>query len=152
MIKWQWKLFKELSVDDLYAILKVRQEVFAIEQDCIYQDMDDLDKFAWHLIGTTKSSHKSPEVVAYLRVVFPNHNYKEPSIGRLLTVKSVRGTGLGKELLRQALYKMSSDYPKQAIRISAQQHLIKFYYNFGFTQVSEPYDEDGIAHIEMLRL
>ncbi len=152
MIKWQWKLFKELSVDDLYAVMKVRQEVFVIEQDCIYQDMDDLDKFAWHLIGTTKNSSESPGFIAYLRVVFPNYKYKEPSIGRLLTVKSVRGTGLGKELLRQALYKMSSVYPKQAIRISAQQHLKEFYCNFGFAQVYEPYDEDGIAHIEMLRL
>ena len=152
MIEWQWKIFDELSRDDCYEIMKVRQEVFVIEQNCIYQDLDDLDKSAWHLIAWNVNQSSIREIVAYLRVVFPGYKYQEPSIGRILTVKKVRETGLGKELLRIALLKIAAEYPNVPVRISAQQHLDKFYSQFGFKKVSEPYDEDGIVHIEMLRL
>ena len=96
MIQWQWKTFDELSTDDLYEILKIRQEVFAVEQDCVYQDADDLDKFSWHLIAWNVSDSGMPGIHAYLRVVFPTCKYREPSIGRVLTVKQARGSGLGK--------------------------------------------------------
>lgn len=151
MIEWQWKKFDELSREDLYEIIQVRQEVFVIEQNCIYQDLDDLDKLAWHLIAWNANQSNSREIVAYLRVVFPGYKYQEPSIGRILTVKKVRGTGLGKELLRIALLKIEAEYPNVSVRISAQAHLNKFYSQFGFEKVSEPYDEDGIVHIEMLK-
>ena len=151
MIEWQWKTFDELSADELYEIMKVRQEVFVLEQNCIYQDADDLDKTAWHLMGWHVRQPDTRKLQAYLRVVFPGCKYKEPSIGRIMTVKKVRGTGMGKELLRNALLKIETEYSHQSIRISAQQHLHKFYALFGFEQVSEPYDEDGIVHIEMLR-
>ena len=110
MIQWQWKTFDELSTDDLYEILKVRQEVFAVEQDCVYQDADDLDKFSWHLIAWNVSDSGSPGIHAYLRVVFPTHKYRELSIGRVLTVKQARGSGLGKELLRIALLNIEREY------------------------------------------
>lgn len=151
MIEWQWKTFDELSADELYEILKVRQEVFVLEQNCIYQDIDDLDKTAWHLIAWNTNQASTRKVQAYLRVVFPGYKYKEPSIGRILSVKKLRRNGLGKELLRNAVLKIAIEYPDQPIRISAQQHLHKFYALFGFEQVSPPYDEDGIVHIEMLR-
>lgn len=140
-----------MSADELYEILKVRQEVFVIEQNCIYQDIDELDKTAWHLMAWNLNQPETQKLQAYLRVVFPGCKFKEPSIGRILSVKKVRGTGLGKELLRNVLLRIETEYPNQAIRISAQQHLHKFYALFGFEQVSQPYDEDGIVHIEMLR-
>lgn len=151
MIEWQWKTFDELSAGELYEILKVRQEVFAVEQSCVYQDLDDLDKTAWHLLGWNVSTSGPRDIHAYLRVVFPACKYREPSIGRVLTVKQARGTGLGKALLEQALLHMEKEYRNQRIRISAQLYLDEFYAGFGFEKVSEPYDEDGILHIEMVK-
>lgn len=149
MIEWQWKKFIDLTGDELYEILKLRQQVFAVEQLCIYQDIDDLDKSAWHLMAWNTAD--STTLVAYLRIVFPTYKYNEPSIGRVLTAESTRGTGLGKKLMKTAMSQLEKEYPGQAVRISAQQHLEKFYSGYGFKKVSEPYDEDGIAHIEMLK-
>lgn len=150
-VKWQWKSFDQLSANDLYEILKVRQEVFAVEQNCAYQDVDDLDKSAWHLMAWNLSDPASPVIQAYLRVVFPAFKYPEPSIGRVLTVRQARGTGLGKKLLTHALAHIERVYASAPVRISAQLYLYDFYAGFGFEKVSEPYDEDGIPHIEMVR-
>jgi ElaA protein len=90
-------------------------------------------------------------IVAYLRVVLPGYKYKEPSMGRVLTIQQARNTGLGKQLIKEALINIEVVFPNQPIRISSQEYLIKFYNSFGFTVVSEPYDEDGISHIEMLK-
>ncbi|MFC6632127.1 GNAT family N-acetyltransferase [Microbulbifer taiwanensis] len=145
-IHWHWSSFGQLTRDQLYEILRLRQEVFAVEQECPYQDADGRDQFAWHLSGWSGES-----LFAYLRVVFPGKKYTEPSIGRVLTSESARGTGLGRELMRRAIENTQREFPQASIRISAQQYLKKFYGEFGFEQVSGPYDEDGIAHIEMLR-
>lgn len=150
MIKWQWATFDELSLHELYEILKIRQAIFVVEQDCAYQDADDLDQVAWHLIGWHKGTHKKT-IVAYLRVVFPGKKFPEPSIGRVLVAPELRKTGLGKKLTAKAVAHIADEYPNTAIRISAQQHLEKFYSEFGFKTVSSPYKEDGIPHIEMLR-
>ncbi|MBX2858065.1 MAG: GNAT family N-acetyltransferase [Cellvibrionaceae bacterium] len=150
MIEWQWSSFWQLSAIELYNIMKARQEVFVVEQHCVYQDIDNLDKRAWHLIGW-ESKSKQQRLVAYLRVVYPGEKYTEASIGRVLTVSSARGTGLGKQLIAESLKRISDECSKALIRISAQTHLERFYANFGFKTVSEPYDEDGISHIEMLR-
>jgi ElaA protein len=150
MIKWQWSSFENLSTLDLYEILKVRQEVFVVEQNCVYQDADGLDKTAWHLVGW-KAGSDGRKLVAYLRVVWPGKKFKELSIGRVLTAPSARGTGLGKALTSEALKQISTEYPGAAIRISAQKYLERFYSDFAFKTVSEPYDEDGIPHIEMFR-
>lgn len=148
-MNWQWSLFEELSTKQLFEILKVRQTVFVVEQNCVYQDADDLDLVSWHLMGWIKDIAE-PELVAYLRVVFPGKKYAEPSIGRVLTTSSVRGTGVGKQLLKEAMARIARLYPKTAVRISAQQHLEKYYSEVGFEVVSKPYLEDGIPHVEML--
>ncbi|GAA5442200.1 protein ElaA [Microbulbifer sp. NBRC 101763] len=149
-MQWQWCSFNELSINQLYEILRVRQEVFTVEQDCPYQDADGKDQHAWHLI-CWDGNNENPQIKAYLRVVFPGEKYSEPSIGRVLTAESSRGTGLGKELIYRAVKQTQNEYPNRGIRISAQEHLARFYGEYGFERVSDPYDEDGIPHIEMLR-
>ena len=150
MIKWQWSSFDELSLHELYEILKIRQAIFIVEQNCAYLDADDLDQVAWHLIGWREGANKK-NCVAYLRVVFPGGKFPEPSIGRVLVTPELRKTGLGKKLTGEAIARIADEYPNTAIRISAQQHLEKYYSEFGFKAVSKPYNEDGIPHIEMLR-
>ena len=147
---WQWLSFEKLLREDLYEVLKVRQAIFVVEQNCAYLDADDLDPASWHLMGWRETA-TGRELVAYLRVVFPGKKYPEPSIGRVLTTASVRGTGVGKTLTREAITRIALEYPHMSIRISAQRYLEKFYSEFGFETVSDPYDEDGIPHIEMLR-
>lgn len=157
MIDWSGSYLDEISTFDMYRILKARQDVFVVEQNCVYQDMDSIDQYAWHLCAWQKKSRESElekaekTLMAYLRVVFPGHKYAEPSIGRVLTTQEARGTGLGKQLLEKALLYIDQKYPHQHVRISAQSHLHQFYAAFGFVSVSEPYDEDGIPHVEMLR-
>ena len=150
MVNWQWSLFDELSLNELYEILKIRQAVFVLEQDCAYQDADNLDQVAWHLTGWEEGTYKK-KIIAYLRVVFPGEKYTEPSIGRVLVATESRKKGLGKKLTAEAIARIAIEYPNSAIRISAQQYLEKFYSEFGFRTVSNPYKEDGIPHIEMLR-
>ncbi|WGL16811.1 GNAT family N-acetyltransferase [Microbulbifer bruguierae] len=147
---FEWSSFDQLTPSELYEILRVRQEVFTVEQDCPYQDADGKDQHAWHLV-CWDSDTSSPTALAYLRVVFPGKKYPEPSIGRVLTSKAVRGTGIGKALMECAIEHTQREYPGAPIRISAQLYLKKFYGDLGFKQVSQPYDEDGIPHIEMLR-
>lgn len=150
MLHWQWSSFDELSSDTLFEIIKARQEVFIVEQNCVYQDLDDLDRFSWHLIGWHQDTTEK-RLAAYLRVVFPGKKYPEPSVGRVLTALSLRGRGLGIELIQEAITRIEHAYPETKIRISAQQYLVKFYSKFEFVPVSKPYKEDGIPHIEMLR-
>ncbi|MCO4758809.1 MAG: GNAT family N-acetyltransferase [Oceanospirillaceae bacterium] len=150
MYEWKWKRFEELSSAEIYEILRVRQEVFVVEQNCVYQDVDSLDQVSWHLFAQTSNGGGPVEIHAYLRVVYPGHKYTEPSIGRVLTAKETRGQGQGRLLLEKAMEWLKTEYPKQQIRISAQKYLEAFYADFGFTSVSEPYDEDGIPHIEMV--
>ena len=150
MIKWQWSTFDELSREEIYEILKIRQAIFIVEQNCAYQDADDLDQESWHLMGWRKDVSRNI-LLAYLRIVFPGKKYPEPSIGRVLITPIARGKNFGKILTQEALCKIESEYPNTAIRISAQRYLEKFYSQFGFKSVSEPYDEDGIPHIQMLK-
>lgn len=150
MVTWQWSSFEELSRDDLFNILKARQAVFIVEQNCVYQDVDDLDPLSWHLLGWLERP-ASRLLVAYSRIIFPGKKFAEPALGRVLTTASVRGTGLGTELTLESIARTMRQYPESPIRISAQRYLEKFYARFGFETVSAPYDEDGIAHIEMLR-
>lgn len=149
-MNWQWLSFAELIREELFEIVKVRQAVFVVEQNCAYPDADDLDLVSWHLIGW-REDNTGRDLVAYLRVVFPGKKYPEPSIGRLLTASLARGTGLGKALICEAIARTASIYAHMPIRISAQRYLEKFYSGFGFETVSEPYEEDGIPHIEMVR-
>lgn len=146
-IEWQWRRYGELSPNEIYAIFGARQAVFVVEQNCPYQDMDGKDLDAWHLIAWS-----GKEVAAYLRLLAPDVSFPgEPSLGRIITTKIGRGSGLGRELVARGLEKIHELYPTLSIRIGAQAHLHKFYGEFGFVQSSEPYEEDGIPHIEMRR-
>jgi ElaA protein len=149
-IEWQWSSFEDLSKEDWYTIIMRRQEVFIVEQNCVYQDVDGVDLQAFHLLGW-QGAGAQRQLVAYLRCVFPGVKYKEVSLGRVLSAPSVRGTGLGRELLAQGITGADRRYPGHDIRISAQLYLEAFYRSFGFERTSEPYDEDGIPHVEMLR-
>jgi ElaA protein len=150
MMKWQWSTFDDLTKEDLYSLLKVRQEVFILEQECVYPDADDLDQVARHLIAWCISEQGASSICGYLRVLPPGNRFNEPSIGRVLTVKSSRATGLGKQLMKKAMSAMEKEYPGSPIRISAQSHLQNFYADFGFEATSEVYEEDGILHVDML--
>ena len=149
-ITWQWSRFNELSVEDLYAVVRLREAVFVVEQECPYPDSDGRDPLAWHLLGW-KNSGDSRELVAYARVFEPGVRYEEPSIGRIVTAPSVRGTGVGRLLMAEALRRMDALAPGKTIRIAAQARLERFYKEFGFVTASAQYEEDGIQHIDMLR-
>ena len=145
---WRWCRFDELGVRELDAIYRARQQVFSIEQACIYLDADGFDVHSFHL-AAWGADRWLP--LAYARVVHPGHKYAEPSIGRVITTSSARGSGLGRELVRRSVAHCGETFPGQAIRISAQTRLERFYGEFGFAAVGTPYMEDGIPHTEMLR-
>ena len=147
-LTWRWCRFDELSVFELDAIYRARQQVFAAEQACAYLDADGFDAQSFHL-AAWPASRKLPS--AYARVAHPGLKYAEPSIGRVITTAQARGTGLGRELLRRAIALTEQAFPGQGIRISAQSQLEKFYAHSGFVIVGERYIEDGIPHTEMLR-
>lgn len=143
---WRFKKFEELKTTELYEIMKLRQKVFVVEQNCVYLDSDDLDMSADHIMVYEKD-----RLVGYTRITHPGSRFADFSIGRVVTAPEKRGTGLGKELTQFALQKIKDQFGEVAVRISAQAYLEEFYKKFGFERVSEPYDEDGIPHIEMFR-
>ncbi len=147
-LTWRWCRFDELDVFELDAIYRARQQVFAIEQACAYLDADGFDAASWHLAAWSPGQQVP---LAYARVVHPGQKYAEPSIGRVITVRPARGTGLGRELVRRAIARCSEVFPGLGIRISAQTRLEPFYAEAGFVAVGPPYVEDGILHTEMLR-
>ncbi|HET7615176.1 MAG TPA: GNAT family N-acetyltransferase [Gemmatimonadaceae bacterium] len=149
-IVWQWSRFSELSPEQLYAIVRLREAVFVVEQQCPYPDADGRDPNAWHLLGWYETDGKR-DLVAYARVFEPGVRYTEGSIGRIVTAPSVRGTGIGRALMAEGLRRTEILMPGQRIKIAAQQRLVDFYIGFGFTVVSAPYDEDGIMHVDMVR-
>jgi ElaA protein len=146
VIKWMLKKFNELTPHELYAVLQLRNEVFVVEQNCVFQDADDKDQEAYHLLG-----YFNNKLVAYTRLVPANVIYKEVSIGRVVTSPSVRGSGAGKELMKQSINTAYDLFGISPIKIGAQLYLKKFYEGFGFGQISDIYLEDGIPHIYMLK-
>lgn len=144
-MKYKIKKFEELSTKELYEILKVRSEVFVVEQNCVYQDIDTKDLASYHLY-----LEENNQIIAYSRIIPKGISYNETSIGRVLTKKSHRKNGLSKEMLKQAIEFITKTMNENKIRISAQAYLIDFYKSLGFEQVSEIYLEDDIEHIEML--
>ncbi|MGD1857162.1 MAG: GNAT family N-acetyltransferase [Leptolyngbyaceae cyanobacterium] len=145
MIAWSWKSFDALSTLELYDVLRVRQQVFIIEQTCIYSDLDGADLTCWHLTGRSDKE----DLVAYLRVLPPTEQRPEPAIGRVLVMPNARGLGLGRQLLAEGMLRTQRQFPGYDIVLSAQHHLEQFYGGFGFYSVSKPYLEDGIPHIAM---
>lgn len=128
----------------------LRESVFIVEQNCPYPDADGRDPNAWHLLGWVGAG-ADRRLVAYARIFEPGVRYTEGSIGRIVTAPAVRGTGVGRALMDEALRRVESLAPGQRIKIAAQQRLEDFYIGFGFTTVSAPYQEDGIMHVDMIR-
>ncbi|MFN3570171.1 MAG: GNAT family N-acetyltransferase [Polaromonas sp.] len=145
-IAWRALSFSALSPGELYDVLQLRTEVFVIEQGCIFQDMDGSDAEAIHLLGNTDGL-----LVAYARCFAAGVKFAEASIGRVITRQMQRGSGLGHELMRRAVSCVFEQWGEQPIRIGAQARLEKFYLQHGFQVAGQPYIEDGIPHIEMLR-
>ncbi len=145
-MNWKIKSFSELNNYELYAILKLRAKVFVVEQDCVFQDMDDKDQKSLHLMG-----FENDELVAYSRLLPSGVSYKEASIGRVVTDPDYRRKGLGKELMQNSITKLFEHYGQQPVRIGAQCYLNDFYQSFGFVNSSDEYLEDGIPHVEMLK-
>lgn len=146
-LQWRFVPFSELSVPELYEMLQLRSEVFVVEQACAFQDMDGADQHSMHLLGKSKAG----QLQAYARCLPPGLKFKEASIGRVLTCEDLRGQGAGQVLMKQAIAQLHQHWGLQAIRIGAQSRLKAFYEQLGFVPVGQPYIEDGIPHIEMLR-
>ncbi len=145
-LAWTWQRFAELGVDSLYELLALRARVFILEQGP-YLDPDGLDQHSWHLLGRDGSG----ELVAYLRLVDPGLKYDEPSIGRVLLVPRLRGSGLAGQLMIEGLARTARAWPGRANRISAQAHLQGFYSRLGYRPEGDIYLEDDIPHVQMCR-
>jgi len=146
-LTWRACRFDDLSVRELQYIYMARQQVFAIEQNCVYLDVDGYDEPAWH-VAAWSPRHRMP--LAYARLIDPGHKYAEPSMGRVITTEAARGTGLGRTLVRRVVDLSRREFAAQGLRISAQSRLERFYAAEGFVIVGERYMEDGIPHTEML--
>jgi len=140
------KSFEELSKLELYKILRLRAEVFIVEQDCVYQDVDDKDQKALHVI-----LKKSEEIIGYTRLFWPGDYFKEASIGRVVISKKERDNNYGSELMKASILAISEKMKEKKIKISAQTHLKIFYNNLGFLESGKEYLEDGIPHVAMFK-
>ena len=143
-MRWVLKKFQELTPDELYALLRLRAEVFVVEQTCAFQDLDNKDQPSYHLLGFLQD-----ELVAYTRLVPPGISYTAASIGRVVTSPAHRKKGFGKLLMQESIKVCDQLFGKNTIMIGAQCYLIEFYSSLGFVLSGEIYLEDGIEHIEM---
>lgn len=141
------KNFQDLTVQELYEILQLRSEIFVVEQNCVYQDLDFKDQKALHVFAK-----KNNKIMAYTRIFKPGDYFKESSIGRVVVNQAQRKFGYGHDLMKFSIDCIQQQFNTSKITISAQVYLTKFYQSHGFNQVGEMYLEDGIPHIEMLRL
>lgn len=146
-VRWTWHAWATLSPDLLHAFLRLRSAVFVVEQNCVFPDMDGRDPQCEHLCGHDADGR----LLAYLRLVPPGARLAEPSIGRVVVDPAARGRGLARAAMREGIRRCEEHYPGRPIRVSAQQHLERFYGSLGFQRVGEPYLEDGIWHIDTLR-
>lgn len=145
-VVWKIKTFDEFTVPELYAVLKARVDVFIIEQNCPYPDLDNYDQKAVHIWA-----EENGEVLAYCRIFDKGIKYDETSIGRVLTTEKARGKSLGKQLIQYAVEIIENRFHTSEIRISAQDYLLRFYGGFGFEDTGKKYLEDDIPHTEMIR-
>ena len=141
---WKIKPFEALSLSELYNVIQLRSEVFVVEQNCVYQDIDGKDQKALHVIGEYNG-----ETVAYCRIFKSGDYFEQSSIGRVIVKETYRDKKWGHDLIREAIEAIKNSFGETGITISAQLYLKKFYENHGFVQTSEEYLEDGIPHIEM---
>ncbi len=146
MIKWVFKKFDDLTPRELYSILQLRNEVFVVEQNCVFQDADNKDQASCHLMGWNNKI-----LVAYARIIPAGVVYELPSIGRVVTSPVARRNGTGKILMEESIEVIKKLFGNVSIKLGAQLYLKNFYESFGFIQSSDMYLEDGIPHIEMIR-
>ncbi len=146
MLNIEVKKFQELSVDELYEILQLRSAVFVVEQNCVYQDLDDKDQRALHVLGK-----KQDQLVAYTRIFKPGDYFKKASIGRVIVKLDHRKFGYGQKIMEASITAIIEKFKAQEIHLSAQIYLKKFYSSLGFLPVGAPYYEDGIQHIAMVK-
>lgn len=152
-LRWRVVPFAELSREELYALLDLRVRVFVVEQTCPYRETDGVDLSAWHLLGerlVAEGSGERGELLAYARLLAPGVTFPSAAIGRVVTCPSARGTGLGRALMERALAEVSARWPGP-VEIGAQRYLEAFYASLGFVIEGEPYLEDGIPHVHMIR-
>ena len=145
-IQWQWHTWRDLTPGVLHAFLKLRSDIFVVEQNCVYADMDGLDDRCEHLCA-----FDSGELVTYLRLLPPGLKSKEAALGRLVVKHSHRRKGFSRDAIERGLARCAELYPQQPVFAQAQAHLAAFYQTLGFSKISEEYMEDGIAHIDMRR-
>jgi ElaA protein len=144
-LKWQTSAFADLTSAELYALLRLRQEVFVVEQQSLYLDLDGKDLNAIHML-----CWQGGELVAYQRLLPPGLSYPESAIGRIVVSRHARGRDLGRTLVRRGIAHNLDRWPEHDIRINAQSYLRRFYQQLGFAIASDEYDEDGIPHVQML--
>ena len=145
-ISFKVKKFNDLTIDELYEVLRLRAEVFVVEQDCVYQDVDNKDQKALHVLGV-----KNDVIVAYTRIFGVNDYFKDyASIGRVVVKSSERKYGYGHHLMKESVEAVHTSFKTKSIKISAQCYLEKFYNSHNFKRVGEEYLEDGIPHIGMI--
>lgn len=149
-LTWQCTSFDDLTPADLYSAMELRQRVFVVEQNCPYMDADGIDEKAMHLLGWDATG-EARRLVAYARLVPPGIKYSEASIGRVCTHPDARRAGTGKELMREAIQVVEGSEWGRDIRIAAQMYLERFYEGFGFRRITDPYLDDDIWHVDMLR-
>jgi len=145
-LNFKIKDFNQLSTQELYSILQLRSEVFVVEQDCVYQDLDGKDQLAYHVLG-----YKDSIIIAYARVFKPGDYFSKSSIGRIIVKKTHRRFKYGDHLVKNSIEFIEKKFKEKEILISAQAYLINFYNNLGFKQKGEQYLEDDIPHIKMLK-
>ena len=140
------KSFYDLTKDELYNILRLRSEVFIVEQNCVYQDIDQKDQSALHVF-----LKKNNQIIAYTRIFKPNDYFKYSSIGRVVVIKNKRGSKIGSQIMNFSIKKIEEKFNEKKIKISAQKYLINFYEKLGFSVIGDEYLEDGIPHIAMIK-
>ena len=142
---WQLKKFEKLELEELYQILKNRVDIFVVEQKCAYPEIDGIDPKCYHLFKKDQA-----EIVAYARLVPKGVLYDQPAIGRIIVNQAYRKHGYGRELIDQAIKIITEDWEEPEIKLQGQTYLRNFYQSFGFKEISEPYLEDGIPHVDMI--
>jgi ElaA protein len=146
MLNWKVKRFDELSIDEFHDMIQLRIQVFVVEQDCPYQDLDGLDKKTHHVLGTDAKGN----ILATARILPPGLSYPQIAIGRVVVDESIRKSGQGHELMKQTLGFIEQLYGKNDLILSAQKHLEKYYEAHGFLSTGKEYLEDGIPHVQMI--
>jgi len=148
-IQWDIKTFQELELEELFDLLKLRVDVFVVEQKCAYPELDDHDRHleTRHLLGHDEVG----QMIAYARLLSPGRRFPEVNLGRFVVKAELRKKGIGHQLLQKALQESSRCWPKTPMRISAQDYLQTFYEQYGFIRISDVYLEDGIPHVEMVK-